>query len=57
MIAKIMSPIITGASISIRKTTIAIITIKAIIPIIIVPIDAHPKSITNSMLLHATYRV
>jgi hypothetical protein len=46
-----MSPIITGASISIRKTTIAIITIKAIIPIIIVPIDAHPKSITDSMLL------
>ena len=34
---------IMGASSFIKKTTIAIITIKAIIPTIIVPIVPHPK--------------
>jgi hypothetical protein len=43
IIAKMMSPIIMGASSFIKKTTIAIITIKAIIPTIIVPIVPHPK--------------
>ena len=52
-----MSAIITGASSSIKKTTIAIITIKMIIPTIIVPIVPHPKSITDLLSLLTTYKV
>jgi hypothetical protein len=36
-----------GASSFIKKTTIAIITIKTIIPTIIVPIVPHPKLIPD----------
>ena len=43
IIAIIIRPIKIGANISIRKIMIAIITIKAIIPIIIVPILAETK--------------
>ena len=52
-----MSAIITGASSSIKKTTIAIITIKMIIPTIIVPIIPHPKLITDLLSLLTTYKV
>lgn len=52
-----MSPIITGASSSIKKTTTAIITIKTIIPTIIVPIVPHPKLITDLLSLLTTYKV
>jgi hypothetical protein len=46
-IAKMMSPTITGASSCTRKTIIAIITIKAIIPTIVVPIPPNPNSIAD----------
>ena len=52
-----MSAINTGASSSIKKTTIAIITIKMIIPTIIVPIVPHPKLITDLLSLLTTYKV
>jgi hypothetical protein len=42
-----MSPTITGASSCTRKTIIAIITIKAIIPTIVVPIPPNPDLIAD----------
>jgi hypothetical protein len=52
-----MSPTNTGARSCTRKTIIAIITIKAIIPTIFVPIPPNPKLIADLLSKHTTYGV
>ena len=45
------------AQVVLSKNTIAIITIKTIIPTISVPIVSHPKLIINLLSLLTTYKV